>query len=336
MSFSRLTAIGVFGAGVLAGTSYGQIYITSVDGNGEFGRYDIGGGWTKLNAYSTNANFAVSASGEMYAMNAGTQMIQRYVEASDTWENVMAGPGANLNKGNLEITKDDEFIYHGAIDSVVYYTVNGNWTSFDAPFNANALGDYDPTRNLTVIGEFGTPNLHIFDVPVFNHQSTYTDATQGNGEWARACDIHWASGEVYYQWAGLDIRSFNIDTLVGPTTYGGGFGFYDSLTVDQNTGLVYVASLFGDFFEVLDPETGDVTPLPAYGNLGNHSSIAWVGPVGGDCYPDCNGDGALNILDFVCFQGLFQNGDNAADCNGDGALNILDFVCFQGAFQQGC
>jgi hypothetical protein len=51
------------------------------------------------------------------------------------------------------------------------------------------------------------------------------------------------------------------------------------------------------------------------------------------CAADCNGDGALNILDFVCFQGLFLAGDPSADCDGNGALNILDFVCFQGAFQ---
>ena len=62
----------------------------------------------------------------------------------------------------------------------------------------------------------------------------------------------------------------------------------------------------------------------------------WTVLVKGGCAPDCNGDGELNILDFVCFQGLFQKGDAAADCNGDGMLNILDFVCFQGLFQQGC
>jgi hypothetical protein len=58
--------------------------------------------------------------------------------------------------------------------------------------------------------------------------------------------------------------------------------------------------------------------------------------VGSGCEADCNGDGTLNILDFVCFQGLFTAGDLEADCNGDGVLNILDFVCFQGAFQDGC
>jgi hypothetical protein len=57
---------------------------------------------------------------------------------------------------------------------------------------------------------------------------------------------------------------------------------------------------------------------------------------GGGCFADCDGNGALNILDFVCYQGLFQSGDPAADCDGNGQLNILDFVCFQGAFVKGC
>ena len=49
-----------------------------------------------------------------------------------------------------------------------------------------------------------------------------------------------------------------------------------------------------------------------------------------------NGDGELNILDFVAFQALFVDGDPAADVNGDGVLNILDFVAFQQIFQAGC
>ena len=55
-----------------------------------------------------------------------------------------------------------------------------------------------------------------------------------------------------------------------------------------------------------------------------------------DCYADFNGDGSLNILDFVAFQDAFTAGDDAADCNGDGSLNILDFVCFQNTFAAGC
>jgi hypothetical protein len=49
-----------------------------------------------------------------------------------------------------------------------------------------------------------------------------------------------------------------------------------------------------------------------------------------------NGDGALNVLDFVAFQQLWQGQDAAADCDGNGAFNVLDFVCFQQIFLAGC
>jgi hypothetical protein len=70
--------------------------------------------------------------------------------------------------------------------------------------------------------------------------------------------------------------------------------------------------------------------------------IAWVGndmlfSAGfTSCTADINGDGELNIFDFISFQGVFTSGDMAADCNQDGVLNVLDFVCFQSKFLAGC
>lgn len=52
------------------------------------------------------------------------------------------------------------------------------------------------------------------------------------------------------------------------------------------------------------------------------------------CIADCNGDGEINILDFICFQANFEADDlETADCNDDGELNILDFICFQTEFE---
>jgi photosystem II stability/assembly factor-like uncharacterized protein len=69
--------------------------------------------------------------------------------------------------------------------------------------------------------------------------------------------------------------------------------------------------------------------------VGTQGRGAWLIPIA-TCIGDANGDGELNILDFVAFQLLFVAGDPAADCTGDGALSILDFVCFQQAWQAGC
>ena len=54
------------------------------------------------------------------------------------------------------------------------------------------------------------------------------------------------------------------------------------------------------------------------------------------CPADCDENGVLNILDFVCYQNLFAAGDPGADCDGNGQLNVLDFVCYQNEFQAGC
>jgi hypothetical protein len=54
------------------------------------------------------------------------------------------------------------------------------------------------------------------------------------------------------------------------------------------------------------------------------------------CSADVNGDGALNVLDFVAFQLLWQDADPAADCDASGDFDVLDFACFQQEFVSGC
>jgi hypothetical protein len=54
------------------------------------------------------------------------------------------------------------------------------------------------------------------------------------------------------------------------------------------------------------------------------------------CGADVNGDGQLNVLDFVAFQLLWQGGEKGADCDANGVFNVLDFVCFQQLFVAGC
>jgi hypothetical protein len=87
---------------------------------------------------------------------------------------------------------------------------------------------------------------------------------------------------------------------------------------------------------VLQWNVGDIVTDAGVLNMLDGGAFAIFTAEVGGCLADCNGDGVLNILDFVCFQGLFQTQAPEADCNDDGAYNILDFVCFQGEFQQGC
>ena len=55
------------------------------------------------------------------------------------------------------------------------------------------------------------------------------------------------------------------------------------------------------------------------------------------CYADCDGNGELDIFDFLCFQNSFVLGEPyACDCDPDPACDIFDFLCFQSAFVTGC
>jgi len=55
------------------------------------------------------------------------------------------------------------------------------------------------------------------------------------------------------------------------------------------------------------------------------------------CPADLNGDGALNLFDFLTFQAAFGNEDPAADLAPPfGVFNLFDFLAYQTAYSQGC
>jgi len=93
-------------------------------------------------------------------------------------------------------------------------------------------------------------------------------------------------------------------------------------TAPEGTDFVRLSCLFVQF---------DLSPGAAF-----FDAVTFRKLDAADCFPDCNEDLELNVLDFVCYQGLFASGNMDADCNGDNMLNVLDFVCFQGEFAGGC
>ena len=58
--------------------------------------------------------------------------------------------------------------------------------------------------------------------------------------------------------------------------------------------------------------------------------------LGTDCPADLDGNGTLDIFDFLEFQNLFDAGDLRADLDGSGSLDIFDFLEFQNLFDAGC
>jgi hypothetical protein len=56
----------------------------------------------------------------------------------------------------------------------------------------------------------------------------------------------------------------------------------------------------------------------------------------GDCYPDFDGDGALDLFDFLAFVNSFNAGEGRANCDGQGGLDLFDFLCYTNEFNAGC
>ncbi len=54
------------------------------------------------------------------------------------------------------------------------------------------------------------------------------------------------------------------------------------------------------------------------------------------CRANCDGNGSLDLFDFLCYVNLFNVPDPAADCDASGVLDLFDFLCFTNAFNAGC
>ncbi len=68
----------------------------------------------------------------------------------------------------------------------------------------------------------------------------------------------------------------------------------------------------------------------------DYALVVTGGLEAGGCYPDCDGNGTLNVQDYVCFQTRFATSAPYADCDGNGQFNVQDYVCFQTKFALGC
>jgi hypothetical protein len=69
---------------------------------------------------------------------------------------------------------------------------------------------------------------------------------------------------------------------------------------------------------------------------GETPDIDAVSVVRADCEADADGNGALDVFDFLEFQDRFTAGDGRADCDENGALDVFDLLCFTNLYAGGC
>jgi hypothetical protein len=54
------------------------------------------------------------------------------------------------------------------------------------------------------------------------------------------------------------------------------------------------------------------------------------------CQVDINGDGAVNVADYLAFLSIYSTGGDQADFNRDGQVNVTDYLAFLSAYSAGC
>jgi len=213
----------------------------------------------------------------------------------------------------LEIIAGDQVLSGSPANRVYAWNLDGasvpGWpTGFINAINAQvAVGDLD--------GD-GDPEL------------VWDDNTTGpNGEGQLVGYQH--TGDPIEGWPLTTPRSTFFNTAAVTDADGDG-----DVELLMPTGAITAADAMIMLYDFPDPiDTADVQmPMFQYGP--GRDGVAFADDE--DCPADCNGDDALDVLDFICFQSLFVEGDTAADCNEDGTLDVLDFICFQGAFAEGC
>ncbi len=122
-------------------------------------------------------------------------------------------------------------------------------------------------------------------------------------------------------------------------SYSGSAYLFDASTGAQLAKLLPADGAAGDEFGRPVSISGDTAVIGASwdDDNGYTSGSAYVFDLGcGDCPVDCNDDGIVNIVDFLCFLNYYNASDPAADCNDDGIVNTLDFLCFLNAYNEGC
>jgi len=117
-----------------------------------------------------------------------------------------------------------------------------------------------------------------------------------------------------------------------------------SISVFENVGglgfgaaLVLPTGVQPEFAAVADFDGNGSSDI-AVTNRDSNSTSVFVNDAAGTtpCPADFDGDGSLNLFDFLAFQSAFDAMDPRTDIDGDGAFTVFDFLGFQNLFVAGC
>ena len=245
---------------------------------------------------------------DLYTNNSGAYFSSTAVPRASLDGITMDSGGSPVDMHSVVISFVTEatFPIGGSCDVRVLFFEDCDETNLLTPINANVLGDF-------------TASFVGLD-PGFIYSSFPIDLNLVFGQPVTVADGH----------MGLEFRVIDPATQLPHTTCTIGFAG-GPIILGSSVDLYWRdANLNG----VYDPS--DARFFGGAPNLANFYFEVDGEVVGGQCYADCEGDGDLDVFDFLCFQNEHSNQTAYGDCENDGDWDIFDFLCFQNAYSNGC
>jgi len=235
----------------------------------------------------------------------------------------------------------------------------GAVTPFNPPFLAEEVVTIGPGGSLTL--RLGTPAIDAafnpfgIDLIIF-HNGGYIDASFPGGVVGGAFfdggSIELSADGVTFVpvpdlAAEADFPTLGYLDLPGPFTEVRG-SILSDFRLPVNPDLIAEGLAFDQLVDAYDGSGGGVGIDLASVGL---AEVSYVRIVAGDgqspdidavsvvrslCEADVDGNGELDVFDFLDFQNWFTSGDDRADCDANGRLDVFDFLCFADLYARGC
>jgi hypothetical protein len=199
-------------------------------------------------------------------------------------------------------------------------TVSVSWTDGRRPKRAYLVDASDPS-SLTSGGGFrsppvGTGPTDLRYAVVAESGAVYVTATDagGNETWVRYAQTarNALTDPVFFEpGAAIDLLKFRFQVP-------GGNAHTVRLVPEVQDALLYTDGAGGTVAPAVEVHAG------LYSDLQD------------DCRLDVNGDGLVNVQDYLRFLELYAAGDPTADFNWDCGVNVQDFLSFLALYSAGC
>jgi hypothetical protein len=238
----------------------------------------------------------------------------------------LARPG-----GQIEIEPSDQDIvsssYYPIVNAAPRRAVDGSGLSFQIPTGAPVPAVY-PTHDTDLANMYWSGS-EANPMIAFSLGGTFTVSAMHYWNENEPADGHGQGHEGPARGMRTVAVAVSTTSILGPYSSAG------SVTLAEASG---------------DPAyTGDTVNLPAAvtarfirfqvladwgGDFAGLAEIRFIGTA--VCTADFNGDGQINVADFLAFLSAYSAGAAAADLNADGQINISDFLAYLSGYAAGC